>query len=67
MPRWVSAWIILTITSMRLGRQKEAHEAVQHLLRLSPTFSISRRPRTFRDDDLFKWTSDLLRQAGILE
>jgi TolB-like protein/class 3 adenylate cyclase/Flp pilus assembly protein TadD len=67
MPRWLTSWMALAMASMKLGKKEEAREAVRHLLRLSPDFSISVRARTTRDDQVFERMSDLLRQAGLPE
>jgi adenylate cyclase len=67
MPRWVPAWSAVTMASIKLGRQQEAENAVTHILRLSPSFSIATRPKVFRDTSVTEWMSDLLRQAGIPE
>jgi adenylate cyclase len=67
MPRWVSAWTAVAMASTSLGRQGEAHDAVKHVMQLSPTYSIATRPIVFRDISVTEWTSDLLRKAGVPE
>ena len=67
MPRWLGTWVSVAVAAANLGYKKEAEEAVQQILTLSPLYSMARRPNIFRDLKSSKIFSDGLRLAGVPE
>ena len=69
MPRWVGAWRAVATASIKTDRLQEAQEAAQHILLLSPHFSVSeaRRGYMIRDKSAHEMYFDALRKAGLPE
>jgi hypothetical protein len=57
---------LLAITFAELERLEEAHGAVEHLLRIDPSYSLCSftTGQPFRDPDVLKRHIDGLRKAG---
>ena len=67
MPRWLGTWVSVAVAAANLGYKKEAEDAVQQILTLSPLYSMARRPNIFRDLKSSEMFSDGLRLAGVPE
>jgi adenylate cyclase len=66
-PRWLPAWTAVVVAAVRNDRLQEAREAAQHILQLSPDYTLASRTNVFREVDFHEMMADALRKAGLPE
>jgi adenylate cyclase len=66
-PNYLLAWIYLATTYSQMGREEEARDAAQAVLRLHRKFNVDRYARRlpYKDQDCIERIVDALRKAGL--
>jgi tetratricopeptide (TPR) repeat protein len=66
-PNYFLAWIYLATTYSQMGREEEARDAAQEVLRLHRKFNVGRYARRlpYKDQDCIERIVDALHKAGL--